>query len=370
MLSKVLLLMLPLAAAAQPATFQAHVLAEDLRGGYQVAVADVNGDGRADLIALAQYMDQLFWFENPGWERHVLATGLKDMINCEVIEPGREIIIASGFNSDASKSEGIVSVLRPGTDVRQPWTATEIDRLPTSHRLRLARIDRGRPVAVNAPLTNARAEAPEYREPTPLVYYRPGEWKRVMISEEPVGVEHGILITDWDGDGLDDLLTASFAGIHVYSPDKGKWKRAQIAAGDPTAWPKSGSSDLALGRLGKTRFLAAIEPWHGNQVAVYRQVGGKWARQVIDSSFSNGHALATADLNGDGRDEIIAGYRARGNTYIYTAGESGEQWTRTTLDEGMASASCAAADLNGDGRVDIACIDGTRLKWYENRGGK
>jgi hypothetical protein len=34
----------------------------------------------------------------------------------------------------------------------------------------------------------------------------------------------------------------------------------------------------------------------------------------------------------------------------------------------MAAASCAVADLNADGRPDIACIDATRLKWYENLG--
>jgi hypothetical protein len=34
----------------------------------------------------------------------------------------------------------------------------------------------------------------------------------------------------------------------------------------------------------------------------------------------------------------------------------------------MNAAACAAADLNGDGRIDLACIDSTRLKWYENRG--
>ena len=33
----------------------------------------------------------------------------------------------------------------------------------------------------------------------------------------------------------------------------------------------------------------------------------------------------------------------------------------------MGAAACAVADLNKDGRPDIACIDSTRLKWYENR---
>jgi hypothetical protein len=51
--------------------------------------------------------------------------------------------------------------------------------------------------------------------------------------------------------------------------------------------------------------------------------------------------------------------------YVYRA--SGGEWTRSGLDEGgMGAAACAVVDLNGDRRVDIACIDGTRLKWYEN----
>jgi hypothetical protein len=33
----------------------------------------------------------------------------------------------------------------------------------------------------------------------------------------------------------------------------------------------------------------------------------------------------------------------------------------------MGAAACAIADLNKDGRPDIACIDSTRLKWYEAR---
>ena len=104
----------------------------------------------------------------------------------------------------------------------------------------------------------------------------PGEWKRETISDANSGVVHGIYIVDWDGDGRDDILTASFAGIHLFQLGKdGKWTRTEIAKGDPAAWPKSGSSDVAVGMLGKQRYLAAIEPWHGNQVAIYRQRDGR-----------------------------------------------------------------------------------------------
>src|SRR5262249_17260298 len=145
-------------------SFVEHTIATGLRGGYQVVVADLNHDGKPDLIALASGLTDLVWFENPTWERHVLASNLPRLINCVALETDGHlvVVIASGFSNEARNSTGNVSVAEPGADVRQPWTVREIDRLPTSHRLRLADFDgRGSPVIVSAPLTAATASGPE-----------------------------------------------------------------------------------------------------------------------------------------------------------------------------------------------------------------
>jgi molybdopterin-containing oxidoreductase family iron-sulfur binding subunit len=48
-----------MAHAAEPARFAEHTIATGLKGGYQVVVADVNHDGKPDLIALASGMPEL-----------------------------------------------------------------------------------------------------------------------------------------------------------------------------------------------------------------------------------------------------------------------------------------------------------------------
>jgi hypothetical protein len=359
--------------------FREHTLATGIENGYQVLPVDLNHDGKLDLIALSTRSKELVWYENPTWERHVLAAGMNHMINCVAVGADADgipdIVLASDFDNLAKNSAGTVSVLTHDGDPRRPWKAREIDRIPTSHRLRVGYIDAsGTPVVINAALTGAHAEPPDFREPVPMVYYVPGVWKRETILPENIGLVHGILIDDWDLDGRDEILTAGFDGIHLFKPGVGKeqWSRSEIAKGAPEPWPKSGASDLAVGRLGKERFLAAIEPWHGNQASVYRLRENTWQRQVIDDSLVDGHTLQSADLDGDGNDELIAGYRQGDhNLYIYTYVAATNSWSRQTLDRGgMGAAACAVADLNGDGRPDIACIgfNTANLKWYENLG--
>ncbi len=345
-------------AAAQPKfiPFRPQTIAADLKGGYQVLAVDVNKDGQLDLVALASGMTELLWFEAPNWERRVLATGLKRMINTWPMDTDGdgipEFLVAHAFENEAARSVGMVSLLTHGEDVRQPWNAREIDRLTTSHRIRVAN-----GLFVNAPLTGASAVAPEYRDKTPLVAYRPGDWHRQLITGEDEGVVHGIYIVDWNKDGLEDVMTASFQGIHVnLAKGDGTWTREKIAGGDPSPWPKSGSSDVAVGMWKRERFLAAIEPWHGNQVAVYRQRKWKWERTVIDDTLVDGHTVFTADLNRDGKQEIVAGFRG-GKRGVYVYWESRGKWVRQVVSEGeVSAAACTVADLNRDKKPDIACI--------------
>lgn len=373
-----------LVASPRPAAFREHLIAQDLKGGYQIVVIDMNKDGRPDLVALASGLDQLVWFENPGWKRHVIGSGFLRMINMAARDWDGdgvpEIVLAHEFANQAKNSIGVVSVLESQADPDAEWKATEIDRLTTSHRLRWADIRANKkPALINAPLTGVQAEAPEYRGPAPLVYYETEDWIRHHItggeSKTPPdeGVVHGMHVIDWDGDGREDVMTASFSGIHLYRFDGKGWTRTQLVKGDPSPSPRSGSSDVTVGRFGGGRFLAAIEPWHGHQVSVYLPANEGFVRTVIDSTLVDGHTILAGDFNQDGVDEVVAGYRGQGRSvYLYYAQDkTGKKWKRETVDNGgLAAAACASADLNGDGRVDLVCIGSAtaNMKWYENSG--
>jgi hypothetical protein len=378
----------PAAAPADPpAPFTPHTVATGLRGGYQVVAADMNRDGRVDLIGLGSQMPELLWYENPSWTPHVITRDAPRMINLAAADTDGdgipEIGLAYEFATNPQQSAGKIAILESGPDPRELWTLREIDAIPTSHRVRFARID-GQTLLINAPILGATAREgftdPD-RTPTPLRAYRPPAWKPETITMANQGVVHGLFTGDWDGDGRDDVLTAGYVGVFAHSLGKdGSWARVELAKGDPAPWPRGGASDIAAGRLNGRRAFVTNEPFHGNQVVVYQEgAGGTWTRQVIDTRLTNSHSLTLVDSDGDGAHEIVSGGTrgapgaARGTkpgVFFYKAADpAGRTWNRMVLDPGIAANSCVTADLNGDRKMDVACIDnGTpwSLVWYEN----
>ena len=77
----------------------------------------------------------------------------------------------------------------------------------------------------------------------------------------------------WEGVKGQALMSAGFMGIYLHRFANGKWTPTEMTKGDPDPWPKSGTSDIALGKLGAQKFIATIEPWHGNQVVIYKPGG-------------------------------------------------------------------------------------------------
>jgi hypothetical protein len=365
----------------QPAEFREHVIEAKIPGGYAVLVRDLNKDGRPDVIGLTSRITELAWYQNPDWQRHVLVAGMNGLVNMAAHDLDGdgfpELALESEFSMVAAKSQGIVWLLKHQGDPRQPWQATKIDALTTSHHLGWADVDGdGKKELINAPLIGPQALAPKYEDRVPLVYYRTDDWKRRVIDDQLTGVLHRLRVVRWKEGKREQILTAGFDGIVLHQAtgegDRIQWENTRLARGHEEAAPRAGSSDVGLGRLKKRRFLAAVEPWHGNEVVVYTEdPGGRWQRKVIFSELVEGHEVALGDFNGDGRDDIVAGDRGKGASVhvFYAEDDDGNKWRRQVIDQGgMAASGCTTADLNDDGRADIVCIGSAtgNMKWYEN----
>lgn len=385
--------------ATRPAVprFRPIVICNDFPSAYHAAVADLNRDGRPDVIVLGEPPGGVDWFEQPRdltapWPRHTI-TGDQTQHNIDlavhdVDGDGRlDLAVASDFLFGDSRHDSLVQWFRPAGG-ESPWTPARIHAVPTAHRIRWADVDGdGRKELIVVPVLGPGAKPPTYDQATvPItVHGVPRDpaaqpWPAKTI-DDAFTVVHGAAEFDWNGDGKADLLTASNQGIHLFitqgDRDHLKWTRRQLTSGHQGEAPNRGSSEVEVGRGPRGRFLAAIEPWHGHEVVVYwppdggHDAPGEWRRQVLDDSFRNGHALACTDLDGDGVDEIVAGYRGPGTSlYGYRLMDApAGRWERFDIDKGgIAAQGCVAADLNGDGRPDLVAVGGSthNAKLYLN----
>jgi hypothetical protein len=334
--------------------------------------------------------NRVVWFQNPTWKLRTIIQGQTKPDNVCIaahdIDGDGQVDFALGaewkpFNT---KSGGTLQWLRRGKSLDEPWDVFPIaDDIPTIHRIRFANLDgSGQPQLVVAPLMGQNSTAAKNwsESSVELAYFTiPKEpvkdrWAKRSINRT-LSVVHNIHVADVDRDGQVDLLCASYEGVTwVHGATRSSpWKSDRIGAGDQSQPSKSrGASEVTLGRLGgrnaHQQYVATIEPWHGHQVVVYTPkaeaaLEAPWQRRVIDDQLKWGHAVASADLTGTGRDTLVVGVRDTLSqdhpcgVRLYHPNADGTHWTRQLIDPGgVAVEDLTVADLNADGKPDIIAV--------------
>jgi len=364
------------------AQFKDQTVDDKIQIGYGLAIADVNGDGKPDICLVDK--QEVAWYENPGWEKHVIAEKLTELDHVciaaqDIDGDGKaEIAVGAGWNPSDTVNSGAVFYLVPPADRKGKWKPVELHHEPTVHRMWWVRDEAGEFSLVVAPL-HGRGNKNGAGEGVRLLEYLrrsspEGSWEARLIDDS-MHMTHNLDPVQWDRDPATEILYCGKEGVLLLNRSGNEWHKTKIVS--PDQQPGfAGAGEVRLGKLKESRFIATIEPMHGTNVVLYTE-GTPWKRHLLDSSLADGHAVATGDLLHQGFDQIVVGWRGKNadgkvGVKLFQAKDStATEWTQSWIDDNnMACEDLKLSDLNGDGWLDvIAAGRATKnVKIYWNQG--
>lgn len=368
--------------------FIKHIISSDFIAE-GVAVADVNHDGKPDILAGA------YWFEAPNWVKHPIDTprhydpstqfsnsfldfsmdvnqdGWADLIRVSL--PGEEIVWYEnpGASGGGNGSPGSSPSVGAGYWRMHPILAHAGNESPM-----LVDVDGdGRQdILCNDWVAKEMIwmKSPSAKGDT--------MWTRHVIGHGEIGTgryTHGLGFFDMNGDGRSDVVIT-----------KGWWERpADVLQENWNFHPADLGEDCAQmyqldvrGNGVKDIITSSAHRygiwWH--EPTANPEV---WIHHLIDSSVSETHSLAMADINGDGNPDLVTGkryYAHNGedpgahepsvlNWYEFRPGPQ-PAWVRHSIDTNSGvGEQVLVTDMNGDGKVDIVVVNKKGVFWWEQK---
>jgi hypothetical protein len=350
---------------ANAEAWQSLPIATEVEAGQSLAIADINGDGRPDVVAGGGFAEEALWYEMQGdnFQGHLVAQSPQQGFSLfavgDVDGDGRlDVFLAEGQTSRLSWHHHL------DTGGFLPHSVDQSPRLGDG--LSLVDVD-GDGVAdvVSASLTDAVATWISHRSDPQ------DPWRSSPLLSGS-GTHAYADAADLDGDGDVDVAFAQpFGSEVIWAENNGEAEptftlravadlagASRVEAADINA---DGNPDLLVwsGFDGAVRWMEnALDP------------GGVWIPHLLAENVTDLRGWAVADLDGDADlDLVTASYE--GHTIDWhenVDAEAGAWISRLVTADLYSPLGVAAGDLDGDGDMDLLPegVAGPELTWYEN----
>jgi len=328
-------------------TFEHRVIDPDPPGSCLdiTLVEDLTGNGLPDIIIGGKAGEaNLFWYENPTWERHVMAV-VPDLeaggVCVDITGDGRHDIVA-GMQQGGNE----LYWFENPADPHQLWPKHVIeDRFLKYHDQTVGDVDGdGRPEILFAS-----------QESGVIAYYRiPDDpwvspWPRQnchIVADDMPDME-GLAVVDIDGDGIAEII----AGANVFKRSGERWERTCLAQD----YQMTRVAVADLDGDGCLEIVLSEGESRPGRLAVCHEP--QWTPQVLLDDLFHPHTLEVADFTGNGLPDIFAAEMGLGKNanprMILMLNQGGGRFEPCVFQEGVPMHEGKVADLTGNGLPDI-----------------